>query len=109
MSQYNQKLKVIDLRWLSDVNVEGLAREIGDCRNLLVVEECRKTGSMSEFLVAGLVEKMPTMPKTLVVAADDCFIPLGKAAAAGLPKQDEIVKGALSLLKLSALKETVMQ
>lgn len=109
VSQYTQKLKVIDLRWLSDVNVEGLAREIGDCRNLLVVEECRKTGSMSEFLVAGLVEKMPTMPKTLVVAADDCFIPLGKAAAAGLPKQDEIVKGALSLLKLSALKETVMQ
>lgn len=109
VSQYNQKIKVIDLRWLSDVNIEGIAREIGDCRHLLVVEECRKTGSMSEFLVSGLVEKMSTIPKTLIVAADDCFIPLGKAAAAGLPKQDEIVKGALALLKIGALKETVVQ
>jgi hypothetical protein len=32
------------------------------------------------------------------VAADDCFIPLGKAAAAGLPSKDEIVVSALKLL-----------
>ena len=29
-------------------------------------------------------------PRVKVVAADDCFIPLGKAAAAGLPSRDEI-------------------
>lgn len=109
VSQYGQKVKVIDLRWLSDVNVDALVCEIGDCCNLLVVEECRKTGSMSEFLVSGLLEKMSTMPRTKVVAADDCFIPLGKAAAAGLPKQEEIVKGALALLKIGVLKETVIQ
>jgi transcriptional regulator with GAF, ATPase, and Fis domain len=33
-----------------------------------------------------------------IIAADDCFIPLGKAAAAGLPSRDDIVVGALKLL-----------
>ena len=87
---------------------EKLALEVGACANVLVVEECRKTGSMSEFLVASLVEKYSEsealrhlkLPRIKVVAADDCFIPLGQAAAAGLPKKEEILQAAISLLGL---------
>lgn len=97
-SEHGKKVKVIDLRWIAPVDMDKLIKEIGASKKLLVVEECRKTGSLSEFLVSSLVEKMEALPKIKVVAADDCFIPLGKAAAAGLPKKEEILAGALELL-----------
>lgn len=106
--KYGKKVKVIDLRWIAPVDSDRLAKEVGACKNVLVVEECRKTGSMSEYIVSALVERMPeaglTLPKIKIVAADDCFIPLGKAAAAGLPKKEEILAGAIQLLGLNAEK-----
>jgi 2-oxoisovalerate dehydrogenase E1 component len=97
-NEHGKKVKVIDLRWIAPVDVDKIVKEIGDSKKVLVVEECRKTGSFSEFLVSALVERMDALPKIKVVAADDCFIPLGKAAAAGLPKKEEILAGALELL-----------
>ncbi|NDE16441.1 MFS transporter [bacterium] len=97
-SDHGKKVKVIDLRWIAPVDMDKIVKEIGAARKVLVVEECRKTGSLSEYLVSALVEKMDALPKIKVVAADDCFIPLGKAAAAGLPKKEEILAGALALL-----------
>jgi 2-oxoisovalerate dehydrogenase E1 component len=101
-NKHCKKVKVIDLRWIAPVEAERLAIEVGTCKNVLVVEECRKTGSMSEFIVAALVEKMPdlglSIPKIKVVAADDCFIPLGQASAAGLPKKGEILAAAFAIL-----------
>jgi 2-oxoisovalerate dehydrogenase E1 component len=98
VKDHSKKVKVIDLRWIAPVDMGQVAREVGMSKNVLVVDECRKTGSFSEFLVAALVEKMDVLPRIKVVAADDCFIPLGKAAAAGLPKKDEILAGALELM-----------
>ena len=92
---HGKKVKVIDLRWIAPVNMDKVVAEIGASKRVLVVEECRKTGSFSEYLVSALVEKMDVLPKIKVVAADDCFIPLGQAAAAGLPKKEEILTGAL--------------
>lgn len=100
--QHGQNVKIIDLRWLAPVDEKKIAAEIGDCKKVLVVEECRKTGSFSEYLVSMMVEHMGSnLPKIKVVAADDCFIPLGKASAAGLPKKEEILAGALKLLDLA--------
>jgi 2-oxoisovalerate dehydrogenase E1 component len=96
--KHKMKTKIIDLRWIAPINKERLLDEIGDCPNVLIVDECRKTGSLSEFLCALLVENAVKVPRVRVVAADDCFIPLGKAAAAGLPSTDEIVMSALKLL-----------
>jgi hypothetical protein len=45
-----------------------------------------------------LIESAVKIPRVKVVAADDCFIPLGLAAAAGLPSKDEIVITALKML-----------
>jgi 2-oxoisovalerate dehydrogenase E1 component len=92
------KTKIIDLRWLAPLNKEALLKEIGDCPHLMIVDECRKTGSWSEWLCEALLETCEKPPRVKVVAADDCFIPLGKAAAAGLPSRDEIVNEALRLL-----------
>ena len=103
-------MKVLDLRWLSEVQSAKIAEEIGQSKHVLVVEECRKTGSFSEFLVSAMVEefgrKSQPLSKIKVVAGDDCFIPLGKASAAGLPKKEEILAGALELLGLELASKT---
>ncbi|MEY4631319.1 MAG: hypothetical protein RIQ81_1439 [Pseudomonadota bacterium] len=99
VKEHGKKVKVIDLRWIAPIDMDKVAKEIGSSRRVLVVEECRKTGSLSEYLVSALVERMDPLPRIKVVAADDCFIPLGRAAAAGLPKKEEILAGALELLR----------
>ena len=104
-------IRIIDLRWIAPINWDALMREVEKVPRVLIVEECRKTGSLSEALVAGIVERWndgarsgidraraAIFPKIKVVAADDCFIPLGPAAAAGLPKKAEIVAAALAMM-----------
>ena len=98
LDKYQVNCKIIDMRWLAPINQIGLLDEIGECANVLIVDECRKTGSWSEWMAGLLAEKARPVPHVRIVAADDCFIPLGKAAAAGLPSRDEIVVSALKLL-----------
>jgi 2-oxoisovalerate dehydrogenase E1 component len=93
------KVKIIDLRWIAPIDPESLLAAIGNCPNVLIVDECRKTGSVSEYVGSLLLEKMSKPPRLRVVAADDCFIPLGKASAAGLPSKEEIVAAALALVE----------
>ncbi|MCB0410937.1 MAG: hypothetical protein KDD22_00315, partial [Bdellovibrionales bacterium] len=92
-------VKVIDLRWLAPIDFEKLAQELKSSQRILIVEECRKTGSLSEAIVAGILEKMPVHPPIRVLAADDCFIPLGHAAAAGLPKEPEITQYVVEFVR----------
>lgn len=95
--------KLIDLRWIAPIQWDKLIQIVDQYKKVLIVEECRKTGSLSEGLVAGIVERAVergrAIPKIKVVAADDSFIPLGVAAASGLPKKPEIIAGVLELLK----------
>ena len=81
------KTKLIDLRWIAPLDKEALINEIREDRAVLIVDECRKTGSLSEALVTMMVENLPVPPQIKVVAAHDCFITLGVAAAAGLPSK----------------------
>jgi 2-oxoisovalerate dehydrogenase E1 component len=92
------KSTIIDLRWLAPLDSEGLLAQMAKFQNILLVEECRKTGSMSEQIAAMILENLQPAPKVKVVAADDCFIPLGIAAAAGLPKKQEVIQGVRELL-----------
>lgn len=110
-SKFGVRCRVIDMRWIAPVKWDQVIKAIGDCRNVLFVEECRKTGSFSEQIVSGLVERVGTttdvpyskLPKIKILAADDCFIPLGYAAASGLPKKAEILQAAGELLNIRQL------
>lgn len=97
--KHNLDITVIDLRWISPLPMEALVKALQNNKRILIVDETRKTGSVSEGLVAGLVEKLKPLPVVEVLAADDCFIPLGQAAAAGLPKKPEIMAQVLKMLK----------
>jgi len=88
--------RVIDLRWLAPVDEDGLLEAVAGCGRVLIVDECRKTGSQSEALMALFAERAAGIP-TARLTAEDSFIPLGRAATITLPGRDSIVAAALEL------------
>jgi 2-oxoisovalerate dehydrogenase E1 component len=92
------KLRVIDLRWLAPLNEEGLIDAVAGCDRVLIVDECRRTGSQSEALMALFAERAPGVPCARITA-EDSFIPLGRAATLTLPSRDSIVAAALELAR----------
>jgi len=92
-------LRVIDLRWLAPLPEAALRAATQDCDHILIVDECRKTGSQSEALMAFFAEAR--FPSVARIAAEDCFIATGPAYAATLPSAAAIVTAARSLLDLA--------
>ena len=101
--KHGMNVRVIDLRWLAPIDYQRLADTVKDCRRILVVDECRKTGSLSEALVTALVEHLEIVPKIARVTAEDCYIPLGKAYDVLLPSKEKIVESALALCQTKKL------
>ncbi len=89
--------RILDLRWLAPLAEDAILAAVKDCPRILIVDECRKTGSQSEALTTLLVEKTGHNPLTHRITADDSFIALGKAATTTLPSVDSIVAAALQL------------
>ncbi len=92
------KIRIIDLRWLAPLNEVAILKAIEPCEHILIVDECRRSGSISEALMTMVMENTSPTPKTERLTADDCFIPLGKAYAATLPSKETIIQSALELL-----------
>jgi 2-oxoisovalerate dehydrogenase E1 component len=102
--------KLVDLRWLAPVDEGALAEAVKGCDAVLIVDECRHTGSQSEGLMAALVERLGQgkgAPRLARVTAKDCFIPLGKAATILLPSREQIVKAALEVAEVGKGKAPV--
>jgi 2-oxoisovalerate dehydrogenase E1 component len=96
--QHGLNLRVIDLRWLAPLNEEGLLDAVAGCGRVLIVDECRKTGSQSEALMALFAERAPDIDCRRITA-EDSFIPLGRAATLTLPSRDSIVAAALEMVR----------
>jgi len=96
--EHGIKVKIIDLRWLVPLNVEGLCKELEKSGHVLIVDECRKSGSISEAIMTAMVERCEKMPKVRRLCGEDCFIPLGDAANLVLPQTKDIVEQALFLV-----------
>ena len=86
-------LRIIDLRWLHPLNVEEIVAAVADCGKILIVDECRKSGSLSEKLMTILTEagRGDVISR---ITAEDCFIPLGPAAELVLPSKTSILEAA---------------
>ncbi|APG48632.1 dehydrogenase E1 component subunit alpha/beta [Phaeobacter porticola] len=87
--------RIVDLRWLAPLPKHAMFAATADCKTILIVDECRTTGSQSEALMALFYEEAE-VPMARVVA-EDCFIPTGPAYAATLPSKDSIIAAALRL------------
>ena len=89
------KTRIIDLRWLAPLPAAALLEATKGCKHVLIVDECRTTGSQSEGLMALFSEAGVT--SLTRHAAGDCFIATGPAYAATLPSKESIVAAALDL------------
>ncbi len=81
-------VRIVDLRWLNPLPIDAVAEAVGPCDHVLMVDECRRTGSVSEELVTGLAERHVACSR---LCAADSFIATGPASAATLPSVDDIV------------------
>jgi len=85
--------RVLDLRWLAPLPVEDLLREAEQCGRVLIVDETRRTGGVSEALTTALVEGGFEGPMMRVTSLD-CFVPLGDAANLVLVQEEDILQAA---------------
>jgi 2-oxoisovalerate dehydrogenase E1 component len=88
--------RVLDLRWLSPLPVDDLLREASATGKVLVVDETRRSGGVSEGVLAALVDGGYTGAMARVTS-EDSFVPLGPAAMHVLLGEDEIESAALRL------------
>jgi 2-oxoisovalerate dehydrogenase E1 component len=86
-------LRIIDLRWLHPLNDKAIIAAVADCANILLVDESRRSGSLSEKLMTILTEA-GRGDRVSRITAEDCFIPLGPAAELVLPSKASIVEAA---------------
>lgn len=98
--EHSLKIRLIDMRWLAPLPEVEILEAVSPCANILIVDECRKTGSQSEALMTLLLERSGHAPGLKRITADDSFIPLGKAATVTLPACDDIVQAALEISRL---------
>jgi 2-oxoisovalerate dehydrogenase E1 component len=89
--------RIVDLRWLAPLAREAVLAATRDCARILIVDECRRTGSQSEALMAMFGEA--GRHDIARLAAEDCFIATGPAYGATLPACEGIVAAARSLCR----------
>jgi 2-oxoisovalerate dehydrogenase E1 component len=88
--------RVVDLRWLAPLPLDDVLREAEATGRVLVVDETRRSGGVSEGVLAGLVDAGFDGPMARVTSADS-FIPLGDAARHVLVSERDIENAARKL------------
>jgi len=90
-------VRVFDLRWLAPLPAEQLRTEAERTGRVLVVDETRRSGGVSEGVFAALADAGYRGTMARVTSADS-FIPLGDAAAHVLVSERDIELAAGRLL-----------
>ena len=89
-------VRVLDLRWLAPLPVADMLRAARATGRVLVVDETRASGGVSEGVVTALIDHGFAGPIARVAGADT-FIPLGAAAAHVLVDEARIEAAAQRL------------
>ena len=97
LEQRGIEARVVDLRWLAPLPIEDIAREAVATQRVLVVDETRRTGGVSEGIIAMLIDAGYDGQLGRVTSKDS-FVPLGDAANLVLLSEDEIEAAALALV-----------
>ena len=97
-AEHGWKVRVVDLRWLLPLNEEAIARHVGECARVIVVDEGRRSAGVGEGIITAITEAgLGERPLRRVVGADT-FTPLAGAAFLVIPSDDDIVAAASALL-----------
>jgi 2-oxoisovalerate dehydrogenase E1 component len=98
LERHGVRARVLDLRWLAPLPVGDLLREARATGRVLVVDETRRTGGVSEGVVTALVDA-GFDGRIARVASEDSFIPLGDAADLVLVSEAQVLDAALALAR----------
>ncbi|MGE5136173.1 MAG: thiamine pyrophosphate-dependent enzyme [Gemmatimonadota bacterium] len=89
--------RVVDLRWLAPLPADDILFQARATGRVLIADETRRTGGVSEGVLAALADG-GYRGRVARVASEDSFIPLGDAAATVLLSQQAIEDAARALL-----------
>ncbi|MCG5214192.1 thiamine pyrophosphate-dependent enzyme [Streptosporangium soli] len=89
--------RVLDLRWLAPLPTDDLLRAAELTGRVLIADETRRTGGVSEGIIAELLDA-GFGGKISRVTSQDSFIPLGDAAGHVLLSEADIEKAARKML-----------
>ena len=81
---------ILELRFLSPLNEEAILEAARGRKSVVVVDECRATGSISEQICTLLTQLGKDCPQLSRVCGEDTFIPLGTAWEYVLPSRQSI-------------------
>ena len=104
--QHHLGVKIVDLRWLSPLPKESILKAIAGAKRILIVDEGRESGSISEGLMTFLMEEASSHLKIKRITGKDCFIPLGTAWQYLLPSKESIIEAVLALQSDKREKES---
>jgi 2-oxoisovalerate dehydrogenase E1 component len=94
----NIKTTIVDLRWLHPLHPDAILSAARPCAKILIVDEARRSGSLSEKLMTIFAEAGRGNDVSRITA-EDCFIPLGPAAELVLPSKASIIAAAKSAVQ----------
>jgi 2-oxoisovalerate dehydrogenase E1 component len=94
---HNIDVKIVDIRWLSPLPTEAILKEVAQAKQVLIVDEGRESGSISEGLITLLVEEASSSLQIKRITGKDCFIPLGTAWQYLLPSKESIIEAVIAL------------
>ena len=89
--------RVLDLRWLAPLPAHDIVREATATGAVLVADETRRSGGVSEGVVTTLADA-GFRGRVMRVTSEDSFVPLGAAASTVLLSQQAIEAAAHDLL-----------
>jgi 2-oxoisovalerate dehydrogenase E1 component len=89
--------RVVDLRWLAPLPVQDVLREASVTGRVLIADETRRTGGVSEGIITALADG-GFAGRLARVTSEDSFIPLGDAANLVLLSEQSIEAAARALL-----------
>jgi 2-oxoisovalerate dehydrogenase E1 component len=92
--------RVVDLRWINPLNREFIVEQSRATGRVLVVDEGRCTGGLSEAILAILAEEEIAPARR--ITGLDTYVPLGPAANCVLPTDDQILEAARRVMEAVA-------
>ncbi|MGE0480759.1 MAG: thiamine pyrophosphate-dependent enzyme [Phycisphaerae bacterium] len=95
--QHGLHARVVDLRWLSPLNESFILEQCSATGRVLVVDEGRHSGGVSEAILALLLERCGGEVRASRLTGVDTYTPLGPAANFVLPTEPDVVRAALTV------------
>ena len=96
------RCNIIDLRWIVPLPIDAILA--GNPNRVLVVDETRRSGGVSEGVIAGLIDRDYDGPLARVTSKDS-FIPLGDAANLVLLSEQDIEQGIRAIARRPTRRE----